>query len=359
VLAVLAPGQGAQRQGFLDDWLTLPGVEARLRDLGLQAGIDLVAAGTELSDEAISDTAIAQPLIVGAGLAVLPELGLDPASCVFAGHSVGEFTAAAASGMLDAPEAMRLIGVRGVAMAQASAVAPSGMAALLGGEESDVLAAIADAGCVAANFNCAGQIVAAGPTAALERLIAAPPAGARVRPLAVAGAFHTGLMASARDVLSAAASEAATADGIGVVLSNRDGKLLSDGAEVLTRLVDQVCLPVRWDACMATMAALGVTAVIELPPAGTLTALVRRALPGVEVVSLRTPADLVAAKELVAQHSTQVAEAPAWQIIVAPEKGFVSVDDVIAQAGSGLIELLVVDGDPVTAGQPLARVSAL
>jgi [acyl-carrier-protein] S-malonyltransferase len=358
VLAVLAPGQGAQRQGFLDDWLTLSGVELRLRALAGEIGMDLIAAGTELSHEAISDTAVAQPLIVGAGLAVLPELKVDATSCVIAGHSVGEFTAAAAAGMVREREAMRLIGVRGAAMARASAAVPSGMAAVLGGDEQAVLAAIAAAGCVAANFNGAGQIVAAGQSDALDRLVAAPPAGSRVRSLAVAGAFHTELMASARDALAAVATGVATADSAGGVLSNRDGAVLTSGAEVLLRLVDQVCLPVRWDACMATLAALGVTAVIELPPAGTLTALIRRALPGVETVALRTLDDLPAARELVAQHTTQPSAAPGWRILVAPEKGTVRLDDVVAQAGSTLIELLVSDGDPVTAGQPLARVSA-
>jgi [acyl-carrier-protein] S-malonyltransferase len=232
------------------------------------------------------------------------------------------------------------------------------MAAVLGGNEPEVLAAIDAAGCVAANYNGAGQIVAAGPADAVDRLLATPPTGSRVRPLAVAGAFHTELMATARDSLAAAASGVATTDCAGGVLSNRDGTLLTSGSEVLGRLVDQVCLPVRWDACLATLAALGVTAVIELPPAGTLTALIRRALPGVEAVALRTPEDLAAARELVAQHTTQPSAAPSWRILVAPEKGTVRLDDVVAQAGSTLIELLVSDGDPVTAGQPLARVSA-
>lgn len=359
MLAVLAPGQGAQRQGFLGDWLTLSGFEGRLKSLSDAAGVDLLTAGTTMSDENISDTAIAQPLIVGAGLATLPELSVDPAGCVTAGHSVGEFTAAAAAGILTDRAAMQLIRTRGTAMAMASAATPSGMAAILGGDEAEVLAAIDAAGCVAANFNCAGQVVAAGPTAALDRLVAAPPSGARVRPLAVAGAFHTDLMASAQGSLADAASDVTAADCVGGVLSNRDGSLLTSGDEVLRRLVAQVCLPVRWDACLRTMAALGVTAVIELPPAGTLTALVRRALPGVEVVALRTPDDLPAAKELVALHTTQpMAAAPSWRLLVAPERGTVRLDDVVAEAGSTLIELLVSDGDPVSAGQPLARVSA-
>jgi [acyl-carrier-protein] S-malonyltransferase len=298
VLAILAPGQGAQRQGFLAEWLTLPGFADRLRGLGSAAGVDLVAAGTTMSDAAISDTAVAQPLIVGAGLAALPELGVGTAVVAHAGHSVGEFTAAAAAGVLTADAAMRLIAVRGAAMAAASAAVSSGMAAVLGGDEREVLAAIDAAGCVAANFNGSGQIVAAGAIGSVDYLIANPPTGARVRPLPVAGAFHTELMSSAQDLLATAASGVPVTDGASGVLSNRDGALLTDGAEIVSRLVDQVCRPVRWDACMRTLGELGVTAVIELPPAGTLAAMVRRALPGVEVVSLRTPEDLVAAREL-------------------------------------------------------------
>lgn len=358
MLVVLAPGQGAQRHGFLADWLELPGFRSRLDSLASGAEVDLASAGTELSDEAIADTTIAQPLIVGAGIAAAAELGVDPASCVLAGHSVGEFAAAAIAGMLDESAAMRLIGVRGRAMAQAAAAAPTGMAAVLGGDAAAVLAAIEAAGCVAANFNGAGQVVAAGRLEALERLSGTTPAGARMRPLAVAGAFHTDFMAPARDALAIAAADVAAHDGAGAVLSNRDGTLQTDGAQVLSRLVDQVCLPVRWDACMATMAALGVTAVIELPPAGTLTALVRRALPGLDAVALRSPDDLDAARELLAQHTTQPSAAPGWRLLVAPEKGTVRLCDVVEQAGSSLIELLVADGDPVSAGQPLARVSA-
>jgi [acyl-carrier-protein] S-malonyltransferase len=374
VLAILAPGQGAQREGFLTDWLTVDGFADRLAALAAAAEVDLVAAGTTMTDVQISDTAIAQPLIVGAGLATLGALSSDPATA-YAGHSVGEFTAAAAAGVVDEQAAMRLIAARGTAMAVASAAVPSGMAAVLGGDDSDVLAAIAAAGCVAANFNGAGQIVAAGRREALDRLVANPPVGARIRPLAVAGAFHSDLMVPARDALQAAAATVAPRDTPGGVVSNRDGQLLTGGTEILGRLVDQVCLPVRWDACLRTLASLGVTAVIELPPAGTLTALVRRALPGVETLALRSPDDLDAARELVALHSTQPTSGePEWRLLVAPEKGTVRLTDagnallhlatrdaelaVCLDGDADLLELLVHDGDPVTAGQPLARVTA-
>lgn len=382
MLAIVSPGQGAQKQGFLQPWLELDGVTGLLTSYIDAAGVDLLAAGTVLSDSDITDTAVAQPLIVASALATAGQLGPLPASTVFAGHSVGEYAAAALAGAIDPTDAIRLIGIRGRAMAAASAAVPSGMAAVLGGDEQTVLAAIAAAGCTPANHNCAGQIVAAGPSAAIERLLEAPPAGARVRPLAVAGAFHTDLMASAQAALAEAAAGIPTQDAAVGIVSNRDGTLVHSGAEILTRLVEQVCLPVRWDACMRTMATLGVTATIELSPAGTLTGMIKRGLPDVTAIALRTPDDLDAARAAIAEHGTDIAhEAPDWRVLVAPAGGTVrlpearldgllSAGDVVAHvttrseelavtAGSAgqLLELLVHDGDPVSLGQPLARIA--
>ena len=205
MLVILAPGQGAQRQGFLAPWLSLGGATEHLARLSDAAGIDLVAAGTTMSDEQITDTAIAQPLIVAASLttaALLPDV---PRSAVFAGHSVGEFAASALAGILTDVDAVRLVATRGEAMARASAAPPSGMTALLGGDAAEVLAAIEAAGAFVANYNAKGQVVAAGTTEALARLAESPPAGARLRPLAVAGAFHTDLMAPARAAIATAA----------------------------------------------------------------------------------------------------------------------------------------------------------
>lgn len=334
-----------------------------------------------MSDADITDTAVAQPLIVAASLATAAALGPLPADTVFAGHSVGEFAAAALAGMLVPTTAMKLIATRGRAMAAASKERPSGMAAVLGGDEAVVIAAIERAGAVAANHNGAGQIVAAGPSEAIDRLLAEPPAGARVRSLAVAGAFHTELMSAARVALAEDAEWAQPTDSAFGVLSNRDGTLVTSGEEMLTRLISQVCQPVRWDACMRTLADLGVTAVIELAPAGTLVGLARRALPDVATLSLRTPDDLAAARDLIAEHGNRVPDvAPAWRILVAPAGGTVRLPDarsegqlepgtvvasvstrtesldVTATETSRLIELLVSDGDPVSAGQPLARI---
>ncbi|HVV77305.1 MAG TPA: ACP S-malonyltransferase [Mycobacteriales bacterium] len=302
MLAVLAPGQGAQKSGFLAPWLTTRPVADLVAECSAAAGRNLAAAGTSMPDEAITDTAVAQPLIVAAGIAAASLLDL-PEDVVYAGHSVGELTAACLAGMLDLAATMRLVTVRGQQMAAASAYPPSGMAAVLGGSAVDVLAAIERAGCVAANHNGSGQIVAAGTKDALADLVASPPAGARVRPLAVAGAFHSPLMASARTAVAATAAEIYPHNSVAGVVSNRDGHRVTAGADLLDRLVDQICRPVRWDLCMTTLVELGVTAVIELPPAGTLTAMVRRAAPDVATLALNSPDDLPAARDLIREHA--------------------------------------------------------
>ncbi|MDP9866370.1 [acyl-carrier-protein] S-malonyltransferase [Streptosporangium brasiliense] len=256
--------------------------------------LDLVAYGTTADAEAIRDTAVAQPLLVAAGLAVAEVLGASPA--VVAGHSVGELTAAALAGVLTPEQALTLVRERGQAMAKAAAVTETGMVAVLGGVEDDVLAAIDRHGLTPANINGAGQIVAGGTLAQLEAFKAEPPARARLIPLSVAGAFHTVHMATAVDRLREAAAGITPGDPSAVLLSNADGAAVTSGAEFVERLINQVANPVRWDACMATMAAQGVTAMIELLPGGTLTGLAKRALRGVATVALKTPDDLDAAR---------------------------------------------------------------
>jgi [acyl-carrier-protein] S-malonyltransferase len=379
VLAILAPGQGSQRSGCLTPWLT-DDTLLLLQRYAEVTGIDLVAAGTTMSDTDITDTAVAQPLIVAGSLlsaSLLPEL---PAGTVFAGHSVGEFAATALAGVLSPEDSLRIVAARGAAMAAAAATVPGAMVAILGGDPDTVDAAIERSGCSVANANGAGQVVAAGTREAVEALQADPPAGARVRPLAVAGAFHTSLMEPARAALAAAAADVSVHNAAGGLISNADGTLVTDGREVLRRLVDQVSRPVRWDACMRTLGALGVTATIELAPAGTLTALVRRALPGVDAVALRTPEDLTEARRVIVEHVHDLAEeSMPWQLVVAPAKGTVRVGDAPAGSrvqpgevlgnvatrneevdtvsGGRLVEWLVHDGDPVAGGQPLARLS--
>lgn len=296
MLVLVAPGQGAQTPGFLSPWLELPGVADRLAAWSDVAGIDLIACGTTAGADEIRDTAVAQPLLVAAALASAEVLGATPD--VLAGHSVGEFATAALAGVLTPEQALGLVRERGRAMAEAAAVTETGMTAVLGGAEDDVLAILDKHGLTPANINGAGQIVAGGTVEQLAALKAEPPARARLIPLSVAGAFHTAHMAPAVERLRAAAREVEPGDPKITLLSNADGAAVHDGAEVMRRLVDQVSNPVRWDACMATMAELGVTRMIELLPGGTLTGLARRGLRGVRTVALKTPDDLDAAREL-------------------------------------------------------------
>lgn len=387
MLAIVAPGQGSQTPGFLQPWLELPHFEDRLRWLGTVAGIDLAAHGTTSDEDTIRDTAIAQPLIVSSGLVSLLSLFPHPSDAfskvgIGAGHSVGEITAAAASHVITAEQAMVFVRERGNAMAAAAAVTPTGMSAVLGGDRDEVVAALAALGLTAANENGAGQIVAAGTMDQLDALAANPPAAARIRPLSVAGAFHTQHMAPAVSVLAQHAKAISTHDTRIQLLSNADGTVLHSGREILKRLVTQVSNPVRWDLCMQTMLDLGVTAIIELPPAGTLVGLAKRAMPGVEALALKTPEDIPAALDLVARHAVtpEHNESPTWRLVVAPFKGIIEFNvgeepgtvldantqvatirtlrdeyPVLAPHGGSIVEWLVTDGDPVNPGQPLLR----
>ena len=300
MLIFTAPGQGAQSPGFLSPWLELPGLAEQVGAWSELAGRDLIRLGTTGSAEEITDTSVAQPLLVAAALAVAGLLGEPDAA---AGHSVGELAAGAIAGVLSPGDAIRLTRVRGEAMAAATAAEPTGMTAVLGGDEATVLAAIAAAGLTPANINGAGQIVAGGTLAELEAFAANPPAGARLRPLRVAGAFHTRHMAPAVEALARAAASTVVKDPAATLLSNADGAVVTSGPDWVDRIVAQVAAPVRWDLCMKTMSGIGVTALIELVPGGTLTGMARRALPGVELLALKTPDQLDAARELITAHT--------------------------------------------------------
>ena len=310
MLAIVCPGQGSQSPGFLSPWLELPGVHEQLAALGEAAGIDLLTHGTTSDAETIKDTAVAQPLIVAAGLiAARALLGTDstaiPAghAMVVAGHSVGEITAAALTGTLSQPEAMAFVRERANRMAEAAAATPTGMAAVVGGDPEEVLAAIAAAGLTPANMNSKGQTVAAGTLEQISALVAAPPAKARVIPLQVAGAFHTHHMSPAVAALEALAPTLSPQAPTVPLLSNYDGAVVLSGTAALESLIAQVSRPVRWDQCMDTMTAMGVSGLIELAPAGTLTGLAKRGMPGVATIAVRTPDDLAAAQESLAAHS--------------------------------------------------------
>ncbi|GAA4599350.1 [acyl-carrier-protein] S-malonyltransferase [Actinoplanes octamycinicus] len=306
MLAVLSPGQGSQKPGFLTPWLDLPGARDRLTGWSALAGVDLVHLGTDADAEEIKDTARTQPLLIAAALLAAEQLPLERVDVV-AGHSVGELGAAAVAGVLTPADAITLAGVRGREMAAACALQPTGMSAVLGGDPDEVVATIEKHGLFPANRNGAGQIVAAGALDALAEFAAAPPAKARVITLAVAGAFHTPFMAPAETALATAAAGVAVTDPARTLLSNLDGTAVAGGTAMLDRLIRQVTAPVRWDLCMRTLKELGVTGVLELPPAGTLAGLVKRELKGdgaPEIVTLNTPDDLPAARDLIARHST-------------------------------------------------------
>jgi [acyl-carrier-protein] S-malonyltransferase len=312
VLVLVAPGQGAQTPGFLTPWLELPGAADRVGAWSDAIGLDLVHYGTQADADAIRDTAVAQPLLVAAGLLSASALGdiADIAPGAVAGHSVGEITAAAFAGVLDDIAALTLVRNRGLAMAEAAAVTETGMAALLGGDPEVSLAHLEKLGLTPANINGAGQVVAAGTREQLAALEAEPPEGVRkVVRLQVAGAFHTSHMAPAVEALAKAAESLTPADPEVVYVSNKDGRAVASGAEVLERLVGQVANPVRWDLCMETFKERGVTALLEVCPGGTLTGLAKRALPGVRTLALKTPADLDAARELVSEAAAPAADA--------------------------------------------------
>jgi [acyl-carrier-protein] S-malonyltransferase len=327
MLLLAAPGQGAQTPGFLREWLDLPGFAECLGTLSELAGCDLIRCGTEAGAEEIRDTAVAQPLLVAAAITAAAELlggssqadeladaALTAGVGAAAGHSVGELAAGAIAGVIQPADAIRLVRVRGEAMARAAAATATGMTAVLGGDEKAVLASIEAHGLTPANVNGAGQIVAAGTVAELAAFADDPPPGARLRPLSVAGAFHTGHMAPAVDALRQAAAGVAARSPALALLSNRDGSVVRSGDDWLERIVTQVSQPVRWDRCMQTMQGLGVASLVELPPAGTLAGLARRALPGVQTLALKGPGDLEQARALLAashdSHPVSAGQAP-------------------------------------------------
>jgi [acyl-carrier-protein] S-malonyltransferase len=307
VLVLVAPGQGAQKPGFLTPWLDLPGVADRLREWSDALELDLVHFGTKADAEEIRDTAVAQPLLVAASLVSTGALleGHDRTRAVgaTAGHSVGELAAAATAGVVSEADAMALVRTRGLAMAEAAAVTETGMAAVLGGDADTVTSHLEQLGLTPANINGGGQIVAAGTVEQLEALAADKPEGARVRPLQVAGAFHTVHMAPAVEALEAAVRKVAVHDPVIPYVSNADGQVVDSGAEVTRRLVQQVANPVRWDLCMETFQARGATTLIEVCPGGTLTGLAKRGMPGVRTLACKSPDDLDAARALVAEHA--------------------------------------------------------
>ena len=387
MLVIVAPGQGAQTPGFLSPWLDEGAFADRLAWLSAVADMDLVHYGTDADAETIRDTAVAQPLLVAAGLLAALELFPHPADAfgqigAVAGHSVGELTAAAGARAITAEQAMVLVRERGKAMAAAAATTPTSMTAVLGGDRDEVLAKLAEHGLTAANDNGPGQIVAAGTVEQLEALADDAPARARLTPLSVAGAFHTEHMAPAVDILAGYARSVSTHDPRTPVISNRDGQVVHDGRDVVRRIVTQVANPVRWDLCMETMIDLGVTGILEMPPAGTLTGIAKRAMKGVETFALKTPDQLDEARAFCDKHgsASELDTAPTWRMLVSPAKGTFRLKEELPEGGTiepdttigtvanlreetpvnaphggTVVEWLVHDGDMVKPGQPLVR----
>ena len=387
MLVIVAPGQGAQAPGFLASWLEDPDFADRLNWLSAVTGLDLAHYGTEADAETIRDTAVAQPLLVASSLLAALALFPHPADAfgrigAVAGHSVGEIAAATGAGVITAEQAMVFVRERGRSMAEASAKTPTGMTAILGGDREEVLAALEREGLTPANDNGTGQIVAAGTMDQLQKLADTPPEKARLIPLSVAGAFHTEHMQPAVEVLARLARAMSTHDTRTRLISNRDGQVIHSGREVLARLVNQVSSPVRWDLCMQSMADLGVTGILEMPPAGTLVGIAKRQLKGVETFALKTPDQLDDARAFVDKHgdASPIDSTPTWRMLVSPSKGtFRLASDiplgtqlepgvligevenlrgktsVEAPHGGTIVEWIVEDGDLVSPGQPLVR----
>jgi [acyl-carrier-protein] S-malonyltransferase len=285
---------------MLTPWIGDPAAKLLLSQWSQEIGLDLVRLGTTADADEIKDTSNAQPLIVAAGLLGARAIG-SARLAIVAGHSVGEITAAAIAGVIDDVDAMKLVRARGIEMAKAAALTPAGMSAVLGGDREVVLRAISDLGLVAANDNGGGQIVAAGDLEALAQLA---PEGARVRALAVAGAFHTSYMQPAVAPLREIAAKITVHPAKCLVISNKDGAVLQDGREILDRIVAQISNPVRWDLCMTTLAS-HVSGAVEIPPAGTLVGLLKRAVPIIETFALKSAEDVTLAKEFIVRHQNE------------------------------------------------------
>lgn len=308
MIVVVCPGQGSQTPGFLTPWLELPAFRCSIEQMQAASGIDLISYGTVSDADTIRDTSVAQPLIVSAGVATLAALfgqsgTVSEKISGVAGHSVGEITAAVASGIFSAEQGIKFVKERGDAMALAADLEPTSMAAILGGEQAVVEARLAELGLEPANYNGGGQIVAAGSAAGIAELQAEGPAGSRVIPLQVAGAFHTRYMAPAVSTLAAYAAGLTVADPSNKLWTNAGGRLIASGPEFVELMVNQVKSPVRWDLCMAAMVEAGVTALIEVAPAGTLTGLAKRSMPGIETLAIKSPENLDAALALIANHA--------------------------------------------------------
>lgn len=290
--ALLAPGQGAQTPRMFRPWLRDPRTACLLASWSHAADVDLVHLGTKAGAEEIAQTENTQPLLVAQAMIILDYLPLAAAQWVVAGHSVGELAAAAFAGVLAPEDAVSLARARGMAMAHACSLAPTTMAAVIGGAPEVVISHLHGIGLTVANHNGAGQVVAAGLVEDVECLKQDPPKGTAVRQLAVAGAFHTSYMQSAQTEFAAAADRVRFRDAVHPMLSNLDGRLVTAGAEIRERLVTQLTSSVHWDLCLASLGELSPELVVAAPPGRVVTGMVTRQLPELRTLCVQSPRDL-------------------------------------------------------------------
>jgi [acyl-carrier-protein] S-malonyltransferase len=223
---------------------------------------------------------------------------------IYSGHSVGEFSAACLAGFYSDETAMKLVSVRGKAMAEAAASnSATGMSAVLGGDKAEIIKHIEQFDLVPANVNSNGQIVASGLLTNLEKLSANPPASTKVRKLDVAGAFHSQFMKSAESELEDEFAQVELTKPTCSFISNKDGQTITESTQLKSRLISQITSPVRWDLCQAKMVELGVTGMLELAPAGVLTGIAKREMPGVELFAIKSPEDIDTAQAFINKHA--------------------------------------------------------
>ena len=301
----MTPGQGSQTSGMYSTWITDTANKELIAKYSELIDLDLFHYGTSATQAEITATNIAQPLLTALAFMSFSKLEVNSNSnIIYSGHSVGEFSAASLAGFYYDKTAMKLVNVRGKAMAEAAASNnATGMSAVLGGDKAEVIRHIEQFDLVPANVNSNGQIVASGLLSNLEKLSENPPASTKVRKLEVAGAFHSQFMKSAESELEKEFAQVEVTDSNSSFISNKDGQIIKDSSELKNRLITQITSPVRWDLCQAKMIELGVTGMLELAPAGVLTGIAKREMPGVELFAIKSPEDIPGAQAFIDKHA--------------------------------------------------------
>lgn len=301
----MTPGQGSQTSGMYSSWITDAANKELIANYSELIDLDLLNYGTSASQAEITATNIAQPLLTALTFMSFGKLEVNlNTNIIYSGHSVGEFSAASLAGFYSDETAMKLVNVRGKAMAEAAASNnATGMSAVLGGDKAEVIKHIEQFDLVPANVNSNGQIVASGLLTNLEKLSENPPASTKVRKLEVAGAFHSQFMKTAESELEKEFAQLEVNKSSSIFISNKDGQIVKDSSELKSRLITQITSPVRWDLCQAKMIELGVTGMLELAPAGVLTGIAKREMPGVELFAIKSPEDIPGAQAFIDKHA--------------------------------------------------------